>query len=405
MTAAKDQETTHKQDAFAAQTCLAWIHWELAEPDQVLSVFPGSIAEAEEKLRHGDESFTGWTQVCIVKAAYLKGVAQEKTGSVAEAIQTYQSVLHFVGSDILSSASLQFKVYSEALLARLCLLLDLNHVSDRPENPNAALHAFRLWSRLMEGGKAQFSGEAMTDPPDMRRAVWKAYYDTLSIILRRGLLYSGSSDPDQALLGDAAEHASQEQYTAARLQQRVELKLVETVYEALLLRETRFPKASGTNEEVDEWTESVMSSWRIICGPAWTDDELGEGGKSGVGKGVLDVCGVVGMHGSTRLIVSSRFSTAPRLSHTNRHAYCGTCSLCTLHLQSSNSLSRLSTLTWRLSAEAKTARRRAEKKTLAWMTTTRSFAPHLKRSGSCVVLACAKMLKRRRKWVSKSKGG
>ncbi|GME42465.1 filamentation protein [Neofusicoccum parvum] len=286
---ARDQEATHKQDAFAAQTCLAWIHWELAEPQEVLSAVPSSIAEAEENLRHGDESFTGWTQVCIVKTAYLKGVAQEKTGAVADAIKTYESILHFVGSDILSSASLQFKTWSEALLARLCLLLDLNHPSDRPEEPNAALHAFRLWSRLMENGKAQFAGEAMTDPPDMRRAVWKAYYDTLSIILRRGLLYSGSSDPDQALLGDAAEHASEDQYMSARLQQRAELKLVETVYEGLLLKETCFPKASETNEEVDSWAESVMSNWRIICGPAWTDEELGEGGKSAVGKGVLDI--------------------------------------------------------------------------------------------------------------------
>lgn len=230
------------------------------------------------------------------------GFAQEKTGAIPDAIKTYESVLHFVGSDILSSASLQFKTWSEALLARLCLLLDLSHPSDRPEEPGPALHAFRLWSRLMENGKAQFAGEALTDPPDMRRAVWKAYYDTLSIILRRGLLYSGSSDPDKALLGDA-EHASEEQYLSARLQQRAELKLVETVYESLLLKETRFPKASESNEEVDAWAESVMSNWRIICGPAWTDEELGEGGKSAVGKGVLDVSGVLRLPFHIKLIV------------------------------------------------------------------------------------------------------
>lgn len=145
----------------------------------------------------------------------------------------------------------------------------------------------------MENGKAQFSGDPLTDPPDMRRAVWKAYYDTLSIILRRGFLYSGSSDPDHALLGDAAEHASEEQYLSARLQQRAELKLSETMYESLLLKEIRFPKAIESNEEVDNWAESVMSNWRIMCGPAWTDEELGEGGKAAVGKGVLDVCEVM----------------------------------------------------------------------------------------------------------------
>lgn len=73
LAAAKDQETTHKQDAFAAEICLAWIHWELAEPSEALSRLPSNVAEAIENMRHGDESFTGWTQVCIVKAAYLKG--------------------------------------------------------------------------------------------------------------------------------------------------------------------------------------------------------------------------------------------------------------------------------------------------------------------------------------------
>ncbi|KKY20543.1 putative filamentation protein [Diplodia seriata] len=289
LAAAKDQETTHKQDVFAAETCLAWIHWVLDQPSESLARLPSNVAETIDNLRHGDESFTGWTQVCIVKAAYLKGSVQEKNGAIDEALKTYESVLHFVGSDILSAASLQFKAWSEALLARLCVLLDISKAGDRPEDLGSALHAFRLWARLMENGKAQFSGEALADPPDMRRAVWKAYYDTLSIILRRGSLYSGSSDPDHALLGDAAEHASEEQYLSARLQQRAELKLAESVYESLLLKEARFPKASESNEEVDAWAESVMGNWRIICGPAWTDEELGEGGKAAVGKGVLDI--------------------------------------------------------------------------------------------------------------------
>ncbi|KAK7532685.1 filamentation protein-like protein [Phyllosticta citricarpa] len=289
LAAALAAEATHKQDAFVAAVCLAWIHSVLDEPDLTLSRLPANFEDKIAELNTGDESLTGWTQVCIIKGAYLKGTAQKKLGSTAEATLSYKSVFSFLSQNILSSASPQFKCWSEALLAHLCIYQDISRPGARVEEFNQSIQTFRLWSRVTDNGKALFGGLDGSDPPNMRRAVWKAYYSSLSVILRRRILYTGSSDPADPLMRDDAEHASEEQYIAAKLHQRSELRLAESVYEALLLKEKQFPKASENNKEIDSWAESVMHNWRVLCGPTWTDDELGEGGKSGVGKCVLDI--------------------------------------------------------------------------------------------------------------------
>lgn len=74
-----------------------------------------------------------------------------------------------------------------------------------------------------------------------------------------------------------------------RLRQRAELKRVETSYENLLIKETQFPRASESNREIEAWVDSAMDNWRLLCGPTWSDDDLGEGGKEGVARSVLDI--------------------------------------------------------------------------------------------------------------------
>lgn len=114
----------------------------------------------------------------------------------------------------------------------------------------------------------------------LRRHIWKAYYDILSIILQRGLRY----EPPLAAMGEQSN-----QPVATRMLQRAELKRVETTYEGLMLQEIRFPKADEVDEEVEEWAEQVMRNWRVFCGPTWHDEELGEGGQEAAGRNVLDV--------------------------------------------------------------------------------------------------------------------
>lgn len=91
---------------------------------------------------------------------------------------------------------------------------------------------------------------------------------------------------------DSLEHKGlleDEDFRRARQAQCTELKRVEANYEKILLRETTFPKANETNQEVREWIELIMSNWKKLCGPSWTDMELGEGGKLAVGRNTLDV--------------------------------------------------------------------------------------------------------------------
>ena len=151
-----------------------------------------------------------------------------------------------------------------------------------------ALRIFRMWAQFWEAGV----GATATDSSETgktRRLVWKAYYDTLSTILQRDLRYSPASTNLEPQLLDPSEKLPTGEHLASRIQQRAELKRVETTYESLLLKETRFPKASESSIVIELWVDAVMSNWRVLCGPLWQDEELGEGGKGGVGRGVLDV--------------------------------------------------------------------------------------------------------------------
>jgi cargo-transport protein YPP1 len=138
-----------------------------------------------------------------------------------------------------------------------------------------ALHAYRVWAKFWDstGGSSGIDNMA-----PHRRAAWKAYYRTLSVILQHDFPYS----PASTSLGMT-------ETPSPRFQERAEIKRVETIYESLLLKETHFPKANENNLEIEEWADEVISNWRCLCGPAWSDEDLGEGGKEAVGRGVLDV--------------------------------------------------------------------------------------------------------------------
>ncbi|KAL6164641.1 hypothetical protein ACJQWK_09368 [Exserohilum turcicum] len=180
-----------------------------------------------------------------------------------------------------NTESAQFHMWGEHSIVRLCQLSDQS--ADTGESINAfdALRTYRYWAKFWDASKN--SASEADDAARHRRLAWKAYYDSLSTILRRNLPYEPDTTP--AL----AEKPSPNPQSDMRLRQRAELKRVEAVYENLLIKETKFPKASETNHEVESWVDSVMDNWRLLCGPTWTDEDLGEGGKEGVARGVLDI--------------------------------------------------------------------------------------------------------------------
>ncbi|KAF2114774.1 filamentation protein-like protein [Lophiotrema nucula] len=275
-----DEEGDHAQDAFQAHVCLGWLHYVLEEPGLAVARFPKDFREVASRLER--ESLSGWSRVCIVKGVFLKGSSQEKTGAVDDAMHAYTSILPWLGTNkSIQAESAQYKMWTERLLVRLCLLSDQSTETGEYVEPSEALQAYRFWAKYWESTAKNTTGES-SNSAKYRRLAWKAYYESLSIILRDNLTYA----PETHYLESSAE---KQRVPNVRLQQRAEIKRVEAIYESLLLKEKHFPKASQYNGEIEAWVDAVMENWRYLCGPNWSDGDLGEGGKEGVGRGVLDI--------------------------------------------------------------------------------------------------------------------
>ncbi|KAF2654221.1 hypothetical protein K491DRAFT_483969 [Lophiostoma macrostomum CBS 122681] len=278
-----EEEGDHVQDAFQATICLGWLHYVLEEPGLAIARLPKDFAAVASKLSSQGSSPSGWARVCIVKGAFLKGTSQDRTGSLGDAIQTYSAVLPWLSSlPTLGAESSLFLMWTERLLVRLCQLVNQSAETGQYADAEEALRIYRFWAKFWEITGNGTSAEGMSRP---RRSAWKAYYDTLSAILRYNMPYS--SEPRS--LDNNTTSSQARQHSIIKLHQRAELKRVETVYESLLLKETHFPKASENNREIEAWTDAVMQNWRQLCGPTWSDEDLGEGGKEAVGRGVLDI--------------------------------------------------------------------------------------------------------------------
>lgn len=202
------------------------------------------------------------------------------TGATTDAVKTYSSILPWLSSQTGESA--QFRMWSESLLSRLCQLSDQSVGSNTLIGSSEALQTFRAFAKSFEGAERTTTSDT-ADHAKSRRLAWKSYYDTLSTIVHHNLPYEAGT------VQTTSEKPATDDRTALRLQQRAELKRVETTYENLLIKETHFPKASESNREIEVWVESVISNWRVLCGASWTDSDLGEGGQEGVGRSVIDV--------------------------------------------------------------------------------------------------------------------
>ncbi|EMD92529.1 hypothetical protein COCC4DRAFT_58087 [Bipolaris maydis ATCC 48331] len=282
--AAIDEDSSHDQDVFQATVCIAWTHYVLDEHAQAVSRLPNDFGVVATELSgEAGGSLHGWSRVCLVKGSYIKGSALEKTGAVGEAVTAYSSIMPWLSSAITpSTESAQFHMWGEHSIVRLCQLSDQSTSTGGNVTAFDALRTYRYWAKFWDASSKNNTTD-IADSAQHRRQAWKAYYDSLSIILRRNLPYEPDSTPV------IAEKPSSNSRSDIRLRQRAELKRVETIYENLLIKETKFPKASETNHEVESWVDSVMDNWRLLCGPTWSDEDLGEGGKEGVARGVLDI--------------------------------------------------------------------------------------------------------------------
>lgn len=275
--AAAEKEKTFNEDAFQAQICLGWIHSTVGDPSLALSSLPPAFDRVSDRLSRDGGITARWTQVCIVKGAYLRGLSLEETDNMGDAIRTYESMLPYITSLPSTFANTpEHRYWTESLLTRHCMLSS-RHVSANQLSPSISavppsrvLAPFRAYSKYWDTKSASNAGTLFKagDRHSSYMRTWGYYYDTLSILLQR----------------ETNQHVFD-----SRLQQGIELKKVEANYESILLRESKFPSADQANSQIESWVDQVMANWRVMCGHTWQDEDLGEGGKAAIGRSVLEV--------------------------------------------------------------------------------------------------------------------
>ncbi|KAL3417539.1 filamentation protein [Phlyctema vagabunda] len=274
-----EKERTYVEDDFQAQVCLAWLHWHLDEPALALARLPQNIEAEYAQLDGTNKESTKWTKVSAMKATYIKGSAQRTTGAVAEAIETFESSMPVLAS-VSTSASLgsEMRTWTELFLTAFCMTSSYAIKSKVSRSPEAgSLSAFRAWAKFWDNSNTVPTGGRASYSEVPRRSVWKEYYVALSDILYQGLTYPSTA------LTPAFEN------TSILNQQRAELKLVESRYEALLLAELHFPKAEEASEEVEIFVEFAMQNWRVLSSSGWEEQDLGEGGSEAFSRDVLAI--------------------------------------------------------------------------------------------------------------------
>lgn len=220
------------------------------------------------------------------------GVSLEQEGKTTAAYRAYSSILPYLSS--LSSTfadNPQHHYWREMVLARYSVLIShhvLAHVNPgdllspaASIPPSSLLTPFRAYAHNWDSRLS-----ARGSRPSFNLRPWQAYYDTLSRLV---------------------QHSIVQPIFSSRLHQRTELKTVERIFEDGLLKEVSFPRADQTSSQIEGWVDQVIANWRIMCGSTWRAEELGEGGRAGVGQGVLDVS--FHPRGTTSLLDHLRGST------------------------------------------------------------------------------------------------
>ncbi|GLA15053.1 hypothetical protein AnigIFM62618_001539 [Aspergillus niger] len=268
-----------KQEVFQAQVCLGWVHWTVNELGLAAARFPQDFEEAVSELEQAGEELSPWTKTCLVKACYLKGSAQRMTSDPEGALETLHSLTPWVNIQLQSSTnSPQFLYWSEKLLGQgaslACEEASKDLAAANAQTIATTLGFFRLWASHPSVKQMTLPQGMLMDSttePVSKSPTWKSYYNLLSRILQQGLPYCPPANGPE------------------RPQLASEIRRVESLCEASILRETKFPTADSSNPEVEAWVEQVIQNWEVLCGAGWTDEELGEGGQNAVGRNVLDI--------------------------------------------------------------------------------------------------------------------
>ncbi|KAF7507259.1 hypothetical protein GJ744_010817 [Endocarpon pusillum] len=270
-----ESQSHPNSDVLQCQTCVAQIYWLLSEPGSAVSRLPTDIAWMFSEILKVQSSPSNYTTLCMLKCVYMKALFLSQKGDISGSLEVSKSArlwLHEHESKLLSHP--QLRAWSEQILAHMALTaVEGAHLSSGAhEQIDIALQAFRQWAISSARSKEPLRDDfGIVRPLRQKVEILKAYYLFLSELLQDGI--------DHHVLG--------EKHT--RLHQVAELRRIESIYENELLRVTRFPKADESNQAIEEWVGHVIRNWEILCGRAWPELELGEGGRDAYGRNVLDI--------------------------------------------------------------------------------------------------------------------
>ena len=208
-----------------------------------------------------------WTKICITKAAYIKGSILTARSSLIDADVAFERVVPLLELNKASFASTpQLAYWAEQLLGEIALTRTHQDMSD---GGNSATAAFREWAQLASHGtQPSPPAYAHARGPKNRLFHWRAYYQHLSSLVQNSI----PDDPSHL-----------------RANLVPELRRVEAAYENELMRRIQFPKATDSNQIVEEWVEQVIRNWETLCGSRWLESDLGDGGRNSIGRNVIEI--------------------------------------------------------------------------------------------------------------------
>lgn len=271
-----ENETTHVEDEFQARTCLAWLYWQLDELPQIASGLPDSIANDFAQLDGTNKESSGWSRICAIKAAHMKAISLERTGSVAEALDTYASVLPMIQHGMGKETTVEWIAWSELFLTGYCLVTSraMRNGITLSQDPNS-LAPFRAWRDFWGARNDTTRGGSLPQARVPRRQIWLEYYLTISDYLQQGTSLPSPAGSNTSVL--------------TKLQHKTELSLCESVYFSLLMAEVEFPKAEEHSDEIESFVSLLLRNWRVLCGPSWPGADLGDDGKMSLTRTVLNM--------------------------------------------------------------------------------------------------------------------
>ncbi|KAI1812144.1 hypothetical protein GGS20DRAFT_591993 [Poronia punctata] len=273
-------EQTYPEDKFQAQVCLGWVHWTVGEYETASRHLPASEAKERLPLNRPD-GVSEWTRVCAIKATYLQAYCLSRNNKTTEALAVFEDSLTTLAYDwARQKGGAQLRFWTELLLTEYCMLqAEALERGEKSLEDKSCLAPFRSWTEYWVASNPQgapLAGGYGVRGAIPRRRVWNEYYNAISGILQQGLPFPPAN-------------LSATNESSARNQLRTELKKVESMYEALLLSETTFPRAEEQREEVEDFVALVMKNWSVLVGPDWHEHDLGPGGKEGLSRGILDL--------------------------------------------------------------------------------------------------------------------